>query len=357
MTGDLASFAAFFIISMMFGWVLDSLYRSIVDRRWVNAGYFVGPICPIYGFGALLLLLMVYFLEGQPLLLRCAVYFAGLSAVEFAGGVFTVRVLRVRLWDYSDAPFNLMGHVDLLHSFYWLALALAFEGVVWPFLKLISSALSGIQYEVNIVVFILTVIIMAGAFIRKLTHERPRIKVPDTIRGSAELNPHLDEVNEKYMRIMAEMEKNIVIPAEAPVREWFDEHEHYLDELHDRAEELKEDLEKVEQRPGVRLIRSEVGELLSGVGEKRRELKRLRRAAVEGLAVGSKPLDSFSDDLSRFRKRSRRRLAGVKAELDWMRYILLRGRSIRPKAFLDRFPAWSGGWKKRYTRLKEKLNE
>ena len=49
----------YFIIYSFFGWVLESIFKSILQRKIVNSGFLYGPICPIYGFGAIIMLLFL----------------------------------------------------------------------------------------------------------------------------------------------------------------------------------------------------------------------------------------------------------------------------------------------------------
>ena len=110
-----------FLAFSSLGWLIDSGYRSLTDKKWINAGFFKGPICPIYGFGALVLLFILKYLSFlHPfMLILCASL--GLVLVEYLGGIFTEKVLKVKLWDYSFSKYQLGGHIDLLHSVYWFS--------------------------------------------------------------------------------------------------------------------------------------------------------------------------------------------------------------------------------------------
>lgn len=106
------------------GWIIDSAYRSIVDRKWVRGGCTALPFTPSYGFGAVILLII----GPTILLLPLAVQWLALSAIfgmyEYMCGHVTVRIFHRRLWDYSRARLNIHGHTDLLHAIYWGTLAL-----------------------------------------------------------------------------------------------------------------------------------------------------------------------------------------------------------------------------------------
>ena len=48
---------AYFIIYSILGWILESIYRSICEKKIVNTGFLKGPFCPIYGIGAIIMIL------------------------------------------------------------------------------------------------------------------------------------------------------------------------------------------------------------------------------------------------------------------------------------------------------------
>ena len=121
-----------FLLFSVTGWIIDSVYRSLTEKRWINAGYFRGPVCPIYGFGALTILFVFKSLSFLPSLTLILVGTLSLILVEYAGGIFTEKVLRVRLWDYSTSHFHLGGHIDLLHSAYWALLTIMFFVFSYP---------------------------------------------------------------------------------------------------------------------------------------------------------------------------------------------------------------------------------
>ncbi|MDD4983931.1 MAG: putative ABC transporter permease [Candidatus ainarchaeum sp.] len=120
----------FFIFSFI-GWILDSSYRSIVSHKFVNAGYFRGPFCPIYGFGGVVLVL-IFKIPGLQLVWLLIFASLALILIEYLGSVISEKLLKVKLWDYSKSTFNIGGRVDLLHSIYWIILAVLFFYFIFP---------------------------------------------------------------------------------------------------------------------------------------------------------------------------------------------------------------------------------
>lgn len=112
-----------FVLYGFVGWVLDSAYRSIVDKKWVRGGFSAFPFTPSYGIGAAILVvigpsILQFSYPVQWLLL--GIIFGG---YEYVCGRVTMLFMKRRLWDYSHARLNLHGHTDLLHAVYWATLA------------------------------------------------------------------------------------------------------------------------------------------------------------------------------------------------------------------------------------------
>ena len=91
------------------------------------------PVCPVYGLGALSILLLPSAIRGAPLLLFCTGAVTA-TAAEWAVGFFYEKAARVSFWDYRHLPCNLGGRVCLLFSGFWGALALALVYFMQPHL-------------------------------------------------------------------------------------------------------------------------------------------------------------------------------------------------------------------------------
>ncbi len=100
------------------GWVWESCYVSACQRHWVNRGFLHGPLLPIYGSGAILILFVTLPVEDNMWL----VYFLGTAAatvLEYVTGAVMERLFKVRYWDYSKHPCNLHGYICLSSSIAW----------------------------------------------------------------------------------------------------------------------------------------------------------------------------------------------------------------------------------------------
>ena len=102
----------FFYFYCFFGWCFESSYVSIKERKPVNRGFMRGPFLPLYGTGALMMLIVSAPFRDN-LFLTYIAGCIGATVLEYATGVVMEALFRVRYWDYSDQPFNFQGHICL----------------------------------------------------------------------------------------------------------------------------------------------------------------------------------------------------------------------------------------------------
>ena len=113
----------FFYIYCFFGWIIESTYVSVCTGNWVNRGFMRGPVIPIYGTGAIIILFAVIPFRTSPILVFIIGTIAA-SVLEFVTGFVMERIYKVRYWDYSDKLFNLCGYICLFNSLCWGVLSI-----------------------------------------------------------------------------------------------------------------------------------------------------------------------------------------------------------------------------------------
>lgn len=147
---------AYFIIYSFFGWLLESLYKTYLQKKPVNSGFIFGPFCPIYGFGAIILYLTLDGFKSNFVI----VFLIGLvifSIWECLVGYLLEKIFNTKYWDYSNNMFNLNGKVCLLNSIFWGILAVIFIDIVHPF---VENGLAKIEPELILKLDIIIIIIM-----------------------------------------------------------------------------------------------------------------------------------------------------------------------------------------------------
>ena len=131
----------FFIFSFV-GWFLETIYSYFVLGHFANRGFLFGPVCPIYGFGALILLVFLDKFKDQPIKLFFAAVIV-FSIFEYFIGYALDALYNLWLWDYRNEFLNINGRICLFFSIAWGVVALVFNYILFPvfffFLSFISS--------------------------------------------------------------------------------------------------------------------------------------------------------------------------------------------------------------------------
>lgn len=142
-----------FITYAFGGWAMEVVISLLQRRKLVNRGFLVGPICPIYGIGALLLSLVVSSDE-SPLVIFC-VAVVGSAILEYSVSYIMEKLFRVRWWDYTDRPFNLNGRICAES-------VLAFGVIGVLILKIINPALLALYSSMpQFLMFLLAAVLVA----------------------------------------------------------------------------------------------------------------------------------------------------------------------------------------------------
>ncbi|HJH62087.1 MAG TPA: hypothetical protein IAC84_02280 [Firmicutes bacterium] len=108
----------YFLLYSFLGWLMETCYCSVLQRRLVPRGFLYGPICPIYGAGVLIMILFFTPLKGN-LLVFYVVAVAVMSAWEYFVGWLLEVTTHMKYWDYSNHPFNLKGRICLWVALVW----------------------------------------------------------------------------------------------------------------------------------------------------------------------------------------------------------------------------------------------
>ena len=122
------------IIYSFFGWVWETCYVSVKSGKFVNRGFINGPLCTIYGFGAVSVYMILRPFSDNLLYL----YLGGIvvaTALEYVTAVLMESIFHTSWWDYSDNKFNFQGRICLGASLGWGAFTVILFKVLHPFVE------------------------------------------------------------------------------------------------------------------------------------------------------------------------------------------------------------------------------
>ena len=165
--------AFLFLIGSVLGWILELLFRNLTQHpdKIVNPGFCTGPYLPIYGFGLCALYLLAsleqYSLVPDPFWNKVMLFAAmavGMTLIEYIAGVFCLKYLKVRLWDYSDLWGNIQGIICPLFSFFWAVLGAMYYFLIHPHI------LVGLKWLANNLAFSFFIGVFYGVFAIDVIH-------------------------------------------------------------------------------------------------------------------------------------------------------------------------------------------
>ncbi len=149
---------AYFLIYSCLGWCVEVVFAAVSTGEIVNRGFLNGPVCPIYGFGMLIVLFVLTPLQHSVLLL----YIGGVilpSALELVGGWMLYKLYHTRWWDYSDYPFNIGGYICLEFCLLWGVGTLVMMKAIHP---AVASIFAFIPPTAGLILMILLYLVYAA---------------------------------------------------------------------------------------------------------------------------------------------------------------------------------------------------
>jgi uncharacterized membrane protein len=148
----------YFIIYSFIGWSIEVIDKFFEFKRFINRGFLIGPICPVYGYGVLAILLVTGDNTSDPL----AVFLKSIlicSVLEYFTSYFMEKIFKARWWDYSKNKFNINGRICLETMLPFGILGSLVVYFIHPFIKgILSNFSNGLLITISIVLFVIYMI-------------------------------------------------------------------------------------------------------------------------------------------------------------------------------------------------------
>ncbi len=130
----------YFFIYSCIGWILETIYAFIVLGHFDNRGFLLGPLCPIYGFGMLILIICLSNYKGNNLKLFFVAAVV-LTYFEYVAGFVLEVIFDLKWWDYTNDFLNINGRVCLPFALAWGVIAILVVNYIHPFTEKITNKL------------------------------------------------------------------------------------------------------------------------------------------------------------------------------------------------------------------------
>ena len=177
------------LVYSFLGWCCEVAFAAVRRGIFVNRGFLNGPVCPIYGFGVLIVLLVL-----EPVKDNLALLFFGsmvlTSALEFFIGFIMEQFFHDKWWDYSENPFNIKGYICLEFSLVWGAACVLVVDVLHPMIFKLICAIPE-KLSLWLMVFF-TAVLISDAVITLWN----MLKLPKRLRAIDELEKAMTAVSD-----------------------------------------------------------------------------------------------------------------------------------------------------------------
>ena len=158
----------YFFICSFIGCVCEILYAFYVEKTFVKRGFLYGIACPIYGFGAVMLIIINDLISKKTnsILFKMIIMAMVFTAFEYLVSLVFELIFGIRWWDYSNEFLNLHGRICLQFSILWgIAGGIFIQFIYKPMQKLIKEIRNKVSNKVINIVLVFLTIIMSIDFV------------------------------------------------------------------------------------------------------------------------------------------------------------------------------------------------
>ena len=250
------NYVLLFFVTAMLGWAMEVVCKLIQFHRFINRGFLIGPYCPIYGFGSVLItLLLSRYAESPVVVFLMGMFICG--TLEYLTSYLMEKLFHARWWDYSQKRFNLNGRVcaNTLIPFGLLGLGIIYG--VKPFLFGLFAMIPQTTMDIlcgALTAIILTDTVISTTVLGKIRHTAELTGGDDTetltrsvrdvllrqgalVRRTLHAFPYVKLYNKPLLKRLREGQKMLKIELKA-------RQQRMREELNQREMALREELKK-----------------------------------------------------------------------------------------------------------------
>lgn len=150
-----SKYFVWFILFSFMGWLYETIYCTVSKHKWQNRGFLFGPVCPIYGVGAVAASIICSG-SALPAMSDVQIFFVcffGSIVLEYVTSWVLEKLFHAIWWDYSNVKFNIHGRVCLPASIGFGLAGLLVVHVILPFARHVTGGLSALTLEVLSLLF------------------------------------------------------------------------------------------------------------------------------------------------------------------------------------------------------------
>lgn len=179
-----------FIIYSFIGWFMELIYVGIIDKKITNRGFLIGPICPIYGVGCVLIIILLSDFKSHPLgLFTLAIVIA--SILEYFTSYFMEKMFKARWWNYTQNKFNINGRICLETMVPFGLIACLVMYIVNPFIIEKLNQVPNIVLNIISIIFLILFIIDEVVSFNIINHYKKTVKKVSQEDNTEDINQYV----------------------------------------------------------------------------------------------------------------------------------------------------------------------
>lgn len=141
----------YYFICSIIGWIMEMIYGYMVFGRFVDRGFLYGPMCPIYGCGAITIVLIGETIKKKNINIIGTFFITTIifTLLEYIASLILEVIFNLRWWDYTNEFLNLNGRVCLMFSLMFGIMGVFFiECLYEPSKRLIEKIRNKISFKI-----------------------------------------------------------------------------------------------------------------------------------------------------------------------------------------------------------------
>ena len=233
-------FSLYFILFLIYsfiGWCIEVVNSLIIEKKFINRGFMLGPYCPIYGISSII---MIFYLNQYKNNIITVFLLAVVvcSIMEYIVSYFMEKLFNARWWDYSTRKFNINGRVCLINAFLFGLLGVLLVYIINPILMNILLKLKPfILITINIVLMLTFIAdyIISMNVTYKLKNTIKKIKKDNTEEISTKVKELLENklLNRRILKAFPNFKENII-----------NEFKELKEKIEEKIDEIEEKIDK-----------------------------------------------------------------------------------------------------------------
>jgi len=226
-----------FLIYSMAGWLMELVVVGLKEKKLIDRGFLIGPYCPIYGTGAIIMILYLNNYKDNVITVFLLATFI-CTFVEYIISFIMEKLFNARWWDYSDRKFNINGRVCLTNAFLFGVLGVLLIYFINPFLT--DVLLNANTKWINVISTIWLVIFVSDYILSmvvtfNIKNKINKLKKDNTEEFNRKIRETIENkiLNRRIFKAYPKFKINIIGIKEIKVK------------LDEKAREIKEKIEKI----------------------------------------------------------------------------------------------------------------